>query len=111
MPQQKCVEAGGALPQESVRLSGSPRVSLDSLEVDALTGRPIYLAGQRVIPGRYRQLETGREVVLEHEDRLPASLDGRVACYIWLGPSSVPRILQEPTPPSRPHPVREPLVL
>lgn len=56
------------------------------VEMDALTGRPIYLAGQRVMPGRYRQLETGREIVLDQEDRLPASLDGRVACYIWLGP-------------------------
>lgn len=108
MPRQEFVEGKGTLPQKILRVSGESGVGL---EVDALTGRPIYLAGQRVIPGRYRQLETGREVVLEHEDRLPASLDGRVACYIWLGPSSVPRILQEPVPPNRPHPVREPSVL
>lgn len=41
----------------------------------------LYLAGQRVPPGVYRQLETNREVTLEFEDVLPASLDGRVACY------------------------------
>jgi len=41
----------------------------------------IYLAGQRVPAGRYRQIESTREVCLMEEDILPASLDGRVACY------------------------------
>ena len=41
----------------------------------------LYLAGQRVNPGRYKQVGSGRSVVLEKEDVLPASLDGRVACY------------------------------
>ncbi|CCW35408.1 hypothetical protein CTKA_02508 [Chthonomonas calidirosea] len=98
------------LQQEFVEREGAVRSTV-GIEVDALTGRPIYLAGQRVMPGRYRQLETGREVVLEHEDRLPASLDGRIACYIWLGPSSAPRLPQEPAPPNRHHPVHELSVL
>lgn len=42
----------------------------------------LLLAGRRVQPGRYRELGTGRIVELEQEDVLPASLDGRVACYV-----------------------------
>lgn len=42
----------------------------------------LYLAGERVGPGRYKQLGSTREVLLQHEDLLPASLDGRVACYV-----------------------------
>lgn len=42
----------------------------------------LYLAGERVPSGVYRQLGSTREVRLEHEDFLPASLDGRVACYV-----------------------------
>lgn len=42
----------------------------------------LFLAGQKVRPGLYRQLGSGREVCLETEDVLPASLDGRVACYM-----------------------------
>ncbi|HLH80486.1 MAG TPA: hypothetical protein VKV29_09425 [Chthonomonas sp.] len=41
----------------------------------------LYLAGERVMPGLYRQVDGKREVWLEKEDVLPASLDGRVACY------------------------------
>ncbi|CEK16065.1 hypothetical protein CP488_01380 [Chthonomonas calidirosea] len=41
----------------------------------------LYLAGERVMPGLYRQVNGKREVWLEQEDVLPASLDGRVACY------------------------------
>jgi hypothetical protein len=40
------------------------------------------LAGRKVAPGIYRELNTHREVRLEQEDFLPASLDGRVACYV-----------------------------
>lgn len=42
---------------------------------------PLYLAGDRVRPGVYRRIDGHIEVVLENEDFLPASLDGRVACY------------------------------
>ena len=42
----------------------------------------LFLAGEKVLPGIYRQLGSGREVRLEEEDVLPASLDGRVACYM-----------------------------
>ena len=42
----------------------------------------LYIAGQHVTAGRYRNVETGREVCLEHQDFLPASLDGRVAVYV-----------------------------
>ena len=42
----------------------------------------LYLAGEKVPSGVYRQIGGNREVRLEKEDFLPASLDGRVACYM-----------------------------
>lgn len=42
----------------------------------------VYLAGEKVLPGTYRQIGSVREIRLESEDVLPASLDGRVACYM-----------------------------
>ncbi len=42
----------------------------------------LYLAGQRVPAGLYREIGTGREVRLEQEDVLPASLNGRIATYV-----------------------------
>ena len=42
----------------------------------------LFLAGERVRPGTYRQVGGGRQVLVEQEDFLPASLDGRVACYM-----------------------------
>jgi hypothetical protein len=42
----------------------------------------LFLAGERVRPGTYRQVGGARQVSLEKEDFLPASLDGRVACYM-----------------------------
>lgn len=42
----------------------------------------LFLAGERVPSGTYRQIGGGREVCLERDDILPASLDGRVACYL-----------------------------
>jgi hypothetical protein len=44
----------------------------------------IYLAGERVPAGLYKQIGARREVRLIHEDLLPASCDGRVACYYRL---------------------------
>ena len=41
----------------------------------------LFLAGEKVRPGTYRQIGGGRQVLLEYEDFLPASLDGKVACY------------------------------
>ncbi|MCW3054094.1 MAG: hypothetical protein JWN14_3264 [Chthonomonadales bacterium] len=41
----------------------------------------LYLAGERVPPGIYRQIGGSRELRVEQEDLLPASLDGSVACY------------------------------
>jgi hypothetical protein len=49
-------------------------------EHDPIRGE-LYLAGERVPPGVYREISSRREVRLEREDYLPASLDGRVACY------------------------------
>ena len=40
----------------------------------------IYLAGERVRPGIYFQVDSDRRVRLDSEDTLPASLDGKVAC-------------------------------
>ncbi len=42
----------------------------------------IYLAGERVPPGRYRRLDSSMTICLEREGDLPASLDGHVACYM-----------------------------
>ncbi|HSV75013.1 MAG TPA: hypothetical protein VLH79_14730 [Chthonomonadales bacterium] len=42
----------------------------------------LYLAGERVPSGVYRQVGTCRQVCLDRDDFLPASLDGRVACYM-----------------------------
>lgn len=41
----------------------------------------IYLAGERVRPGVYFQVDSARRVRFDIEDTLPASLDGKVACY------------------------------
>lgn len=41
----------------------------------------IFVAGQCVSAGTYRERETQREVLIEQPGYLPASLDGRVACY------------------------------
>lgn len=49
---------------------------------DDPTEEAIFLAGRRTSPGRYRELSTGRTIDLASEGILPASLDGRVACYI-----------------------------
>lgn len=46
----------------------------------------IFLAGERVLPGIYREVETRRELELVSEDYLPATLDGRVACYMRINP-------------------------
>lgn len=51
----------------------------------------LFLAGQQVPAGTYREISTNREVYLEKEDILPASLDGRVACYVCVS------VLQQPT--------------
>ena len=45
-------------------------------------GEELFLAGERVRPGIYRQIGGSRQVCLDQEDILPASLDGRVACYM-----------------------------
>ena len=42
----------------------------------------LFLAGEKVLPGTYRQIGGGREIRLDAEDILPGSLDGRVACYM-----------------------------
>lgn len=53
-----------------------------SLDTDA----DIYLAGQKAPAGTYRQIDCEREVVLDKEDVLPGSLDGKVACYARVPP-------------------------
>jgi hypothetical protein len=43
----------------------------------------IFLAGERVSPGSYRLVGgTRRQIELEEDDVLPATCDGRVACYM-----------------------------
>jgi hypothetical protein len=51
------------------------------------THEDLFLAGEKVRPGVYRQIGGEREVRLEREDILPASLDGRVACYMRVHPT------------------------
>jgi len=51
------------------------------------THEDLFLAGETVRPGVYRQIGGDREVRLEREDVLPASLDGRVACYMRVNPN------------------------
>lgn len=41
----------------------------------------IYLAGHLVPAGFYQLIGTNIKVLLKEEGYLPASLDGRVACY------------------------------
>ena len=48
-------------------------IGVDSTEVS--------LAGQSVPAGIYRNVETGREVVMENDGILPGACDGRVAVY------------------------------
>ena len=45
-------------------------------------GEDLLLAGQHVEPGLYREIGTGRAVSIEQEGVLPATLNGRVACYV-----------------------------
>ena len=52
----------------------------ESLETQIVDDE-IYLAGQPAPAGRYKQIDTRREVYLGEAGALPASLDGRVACY------------------------------
>ncbi len=49
----------------------------------------LYLAGERVTTGLYKQIGGDREIHVEREDFLPASLDGRVACYTRIGANVV----------------------
>jgi hypothetical protein len=50
------------------------------LETD-VAAYQVYLAGQKVPPGTYRQIEGDREIRLDQEDVLPASCDGHVSAY------------------------------
>jgi hypothetical protein len=56
-----------------------------SIEWENVTDGELILAGRRALPGCYREVNSGKTVLLETEDTLPASLDGRVACYTRIG--------------------------
>ncbi len=56
------------------------------LDVEQISIEALYLAGQLVRPGVYREVESRREIELNAEDFLPASLDGRVAAYVLIDP-------------------------
>ncbi len=47
-----------------------------------MTLEEFYIAGQKVAPGHYRLVGSERDVCLDCEDTLPASLDGKVAVYV-----------------------------
>lgn len=42
----------------------------------------IYLAGERAPAGTYREVGTGREVMLEQSGLLPAAEDGHMTAYV-----------------------------
>jgi hypothetical protein len=44
--------------------------------------RELFLAGELVPPGLYEQVDSTRVVQLDLEGFLPASLDGKVACFV-----------------------------
>jgi len=52
---------------------------------DHEVGEEVYLAGEKVRPGIYWQIGGDREIRVDKDDTLPASLDGRVACYVRVG--------------------------
>ncbi len=52
-----------------------------NLTADWYSG-PCYLPGQQAPAGRYFEIDTHREVLLQQPDVLPASCDGHVAVYI-----------------------------
>jgi hypothetical protein len=58
--------------------------AMSCLTLNEMMTADLYLAGERVPAGTYREVDTGREIRLEREDYLPASLDGRVAAYACL---------------------------
>ena len=55
----------------------------------------IYLAGELAPAGLYQRLDTPHTVRLLEKDYLPATLDGRVACYtriaLWADLNEVPK--------------------
>jgi hypothetical protein len=42
----------------------------------------LFLAGEKVPAGTYKQIGSRSTIFLQQEDYLPATLDGRVACYM-----------------------------
>lgn len=55
---------------------------MPGLTLNEMMTSDLYLAGERVPAGTYREVESGREIRLETEGFLPAILDGRVAAYM-----------------------------
>ncbi len=57
------------------------RVTMREVAEQDPFGRDVFKAGETVRPGRYRRLDSLYVVELEHEDVLPAALDGHATCY------------------------------
>lgn len=55
---------------------------IDKFVLEPGCSSPMYVAGHKVPAGSYVNIETGRVIVVTHEDILPASFDGRVATYV-----------------------------
>lgn len=64
-------------------------------------GQEILLANQKVEAGEYKRIDGNysHRIKLDKPDRLPASCDGRVACYIRVDEHR--RSLPIPTAPTR----------
>ncbi len=54
---------------------------------DEQYGDEIFLAGELVKAGVYKQIGMDREIHLDRVDHLPASFDGRIACYVLMRPA------------------------
>ena len=55
--------------------------------IDPISFTDVLMAGQRVAAGIYRDVENGREIILDREGFLPAACDGRVAAYVLRPPT------------------------
>jgi hypothetical protein len=55
--------------------------SLPARKPEPIDSADVYVAGQKVAPGAYRDIDSGRVVILEDPGILPAACDGHVAVY------------------------------
>jgi hypothetical protein len=69
-----------AQPQTTAGASIKESAGMET-EIRNAEEEPLYVAAERVSPGIYQEVESLRRVLMKEEGVLPASFDGRVACY------------------------------